>query len=65
MRVVPEEGEVGGEVAAEPRPPPLVDEPLVVLDERLDEGGDGLLLLGGELADVFGARRIFLWGFAS
>ena len=25
----------------------------------------GLLLLGGELADVFGARRIFLWGFAS
>lgn len=24
----------------------------------------GLLLLGGKLADVFGARRIFLWGFA-
>ncbi|GGO37419.1 MFS transporter [Gemmobacter aquaticus] len=23
----------------------------------------GLLLLGGKLADVFGARRIFLWGF--
>jgi EmrB/QacA subfamily drug resistance transporter len=24
----------------------------------------GLLLLGGKLADVFGARRVFLWGFA-
>lgn len=24
----------------------------------------GLLLLGGKLADVLGARRIFLWGFA-
>ncbi len=24
----------------------------------------GLLLLGGKMADVFGARRIFLWGFA-
>lgn len=24
----------------------------------------GLLLLGGKLADVFGPRRIFLWGFA-
>jgi EmrB/QacA subfamily drug resistance transporter len=24
----------------------------------------GLLFLGGKLADVFGARRIFLWGFA-
>lgn len=24
----------------------------------------GLLLLGGKMADVYGARRIFLWGFA-